>query len=225
MNACASAPAPYNRAGLSPPRRSAYHPRRRPIPVVRKPLRRGRRAELQHIGRPSHPARRLRGRRQGSIPTPVRVAVRPAVRCRHPHHPAIGLGLGRGARRVPAGLAERLPLRCHAWQCGRAGCSAWCVTARSTSPAAARAEDTGAAVPDIADEDPDPLARLVTTSEGAALHRCLEKLPQDRRSLISLAFVEGLTHSELADRLKLPLGTVKSWIRRGLASLRDCLEA
>ena len=86
-------------------------------------------------------------------------------------------------------------------------------------------EEPGIAVPDTADTDPDPLARLVTTTEGAALHRCLTTLPDDRQRLLSLAFVEGLTHSELSTRLGLPLGTVKSWIRRALAALRTCLES
>lgn len=40
-----------------------------------------------------------------------------------------------------------------------------------------------------------------------------------------MAFVDGLSHSELADRLKVPLGTVKSWIRRSLLSLRECLAS
>ena len=43
--------------------------------------------------------------------------------------------------------------------------------------------------------------------------------------VIVLAFVQGLSHSDLASRLATPLGTVKSWIRRGLAALRSCLEA
>jgi RNA polymerase sigma-70 factor, ECF subfamily len=75
------------------------------------------------------------------------------------------------------------------------------------------------------DEAPDALARLVTTAEGAALYRCLKELEEDRRRLVVLAFVEGLSHSELAARMNTPLGTVKSWIRRSLVSLRECLAS
>ena len=73
------------------------------------------------------------------------------------------------------------------------------------------------------DESPDALARLVSTSEGAALQRCLDLLDPDRRKLIIMAFVDGLSHSELATRTGAPLGTLKSWIRRSLLSLRECL--
>ena len=72
---------------------------------------------------------------------------------------------------------------------------------------------------------PDALARLVSTAEGAALHRCLNELEQERRRLVVLAFVDGLSHSDLAERLSVPLGTVKSWIRRSLIQLRGCLAS
>ncbi len=85
-------------------------------------------------------------------------------------------------------------------------------------------ETPGAEVPDTPDEDPDPLSRLIGTTEGEALHRCLQTLPPDRRQLIVLAFLDGLTHTELAQRLGQPLGTVKSWIRRALLNLKRCLE-
>jgi RNA polymerase sigma-70 factor, ECF subfamily len=75
------------------------------------------------------------------------------------------------------------------------------------------------------DGSPDALARLVSTAEGAALHRCLAALEADRRRLVVMAFVDGLSHSELATRLSVPLGTVKSWIRRSLLSLRECLAS
>ena len=73
------------------------------------------------------------------------------------------------------------------------------------------------------DDTPDALARLVGSAEGAALRRCLGLLDADRQRLVVMAFVEGLSHSELAEKLSVPLGTVKSWIRRSLLSLRECL--
>ena len=79
-------------------------------------------------------------------------------------------------------------------------------------------------MPEPMDEDPDPLERLTATRDAAALHACLSQLEADRRRLLALAFIDGLSHSEVAERLKLPLGTVKSWIRRSLQSLRLCLE-
>lgn len=85
-------------------------------------------------------------------------------------------------------------------------------------------EVTGVELPELEDDDPDPLARLLGSAEGAALHRCLEELEEERRQLIVHAFMDGLTHNELADRYGMPLGTVKSSIRRGLAGLRRCLE-
>ncbi len=78
---------------------------------------------------------------------------------------------------------------------------------------------------DIEDATPDVLSRLVATDEGAALRRCLGMLDAERRRLVVLAFVDGLSHSELAQRLEVPLGTVKSWIRRSLLSLRECLAS
>jgi RNA polymerase sigma-70 factor (ECF subfamily) len=71
--------------------------------------------------------------------------------------------------------------------------------------------------------EPDALERLGAAEDSAALKACLEELEEDRRRLIVLAFIEGLSHADLADRLRIPLGTVKSSIRRGLLKLRECL--
>jgi RNA polymerase sigma-70 factor (ECF subfamily) len=84
-------------------------------------------------------------------------------------------------------------------------------------------EVLGETLPEAADSDPDPLARLVESDDAAALHRCLGTLEDDKRRMILLAFVDGLSHSELAARLTIPLGTVKSSIRRALAALKQCL--
>jgi RNA polymerase sigma-70 factor (ECF subfamily) len=85
-------------------------------------------------------------------------------------------------------------------------------------------ETPGLEMPEQPDPDPDALARLVTGIEGAAVRRCLEEVEAPRRSLIVLAFIDGLTQSEVAARVGQPLGTVKSTIRRVLLSMRACLE-
>jgi RNA polymerase sigma-70 factor (ECF subfamily) len=62
------------------------------------------------------------------------------------------------------------------------------------------------------------------SSEQRALAQCLERLEEQRRQAVLLAFVDGYSHEEVAAQLGSPLGTVKSWIRRGLIALKDCLS-
>jgi RNA polymerase sigma factor (sigma-70 family) len=57
-----------------------------------------------------------------------------------------------------------------------------------------------------------------------ALSHCLDTLEASKRNCIVLAFVEGYTQEQIARRLETPVGTVKSWIRRGLLSLKECLS-
>ena len=85
-------------------------------------------------------------------------------------------------------------------------------------------EMTGIEMPEPIDEDPDVLSRLVASAEGSALRVCLEGVEPPRRRLVILAFIDGLTQSEIAQRVGQPLGTVKSSIRRALLSLRSCLD-
>lgn len=59
--------------------------------------------------------------------------------------------------------------------------------------------------------------------DADALAECLERLDEQRRRCLLLAFVEGYSHDELAAKLGAPLGTVKSWIRRALLALKECL--
>ena len=80
-------------------------------------------------------------------------------------------------------------------------------------------------LPELADETPDALSMTVRREDGVALRDCLSRLEEDRRGLIMMAFIDGLTHAEVAMRSRLPLGTVKSHIRRALLALRSCLEA
>lgn len=59
---------------------------------------------------------------------------------------------------------------------------------------------------------------------GPDLARCLDRLPSMQRRAVLAAYYQGMTHSELAAALGVPLGTAKSWVRRGLIELKDCLE-
>ena len=59
---------------------------------------------------------------------------------------------------------------------------------------------------------------------AATIRGCLERLQEGQRRAILLAYYHGMTHEELAARLDAPLGTVKSWVRRGLLQLRECLD-
>ena len=61
-------------------------------------------------------------------------------------------------------------------------------------------------------------------SDANALRRCLDRLDASRRRLVLMAYAHGLSHGELAAKLDVPLGTVKSWLRRSLLSLRECLQ-
>ncbi|MBI0536404.1 sigma-70 family RNA polymerase sigma factor [Roseomonas sp. KE2513] len=70
---------------------------------------------------------------------------------------------------------------------------------------------------------PEALDRLLETQEADRLRECLNALESRNRQGILLAFVHGLSHAQIAARLDLPLGTVKAWIRRGLARLKGCL--
>ncbi len=69
----------------------------------------------------------------------------------------------------------------------------------------------------------NPMDTSLASQQAWALHQCLSQLENKQREVISLAYLRDLSHSELADQLRLPLGTVKTWIRRGLDKLRDCM--
>src|SRR5689334_893876 len=74
-------------------------------------------------------------------------------------------------------------------------------------------------------EDPgaSPPQQAQAASDRVQLERCLDQLEPRRRALIRAAFFEGCTYEELATRLESPLGSIKSWIRRSLLQLRECL--
>ncbi|WP_368670129.1 sigma-70 family RNA polymerase sigma factor [Phenylobacterium aquaticum] len=77
---------------------------------------------------------------------------------------------------------------------------------------------------EIADDAPRAEALLEAAQSGEALGKCLSELDERTEKVIRTAFFEGLTYEALAHRMEAPLGTVKSWIRRGLLKLKGCLE-
>ena len=89
----------------------------------------------------------------------------------------------------------------------------------------ATGEEYDIAVEAWQDDAPGPMESLLAASEAAALARCMEQLESKQRQSIMLAFFNGLSHSELASHMKQPLGTVKTWVRRGLERLKSCLSA
>lgn len=77
----------------------------------------------------------------------------------------------------------------------------------------------------LPDETPLADALLVDAEQSAQIHKCLATLDERTQTQIRSAFFDGFTYAQLAERADVPLGTMKSWIRRGLQKLRACLEA
>ena len=90
-------------------------------------------------------------------------------------------------------------------------------------PRAELADADGSLTDNALSDNPGPLAALERVTEARALTRCLDGLEARQRQAIALAFFDGLSHAELAQHLRQPLGTVKTWVRRGLLRLKDCL--
>jgi RNA polymerase sigma-70 factor (ECF subfamily) len=76
----------------------------------------------------------------------------------------------------------------------------------------------------LAANGPGPEAQTVTNRALAALKRCLARLGEEQRQSLLLAYHEGLGPTELAARFKRPVATIKTWLRRGLLQLRECMQ-
>ena len=77
---------------------------------------------------------------------------------------------------------------------------------------------------EITDDAPLADSILETEQRNAKIHQCLGQLEERQQDAIRTAFFQGMTYAELAEARDVPLGTMKSWVRRGLSKLRRCLE-
>lgn len=75
----------------------------------------------------------------------------------------------------------------------------------------------------IAGRAPTPEQFAIATSEAARVQRCLEELDPDKRAAITGAYLDGKSYKDLAGEFEIPLNTIRTWLRRGLAALRDCV--
>ncbi|MEO7065430.1 MAG: sigma-70 family RNA polymerase sigma factor [Rhodanobacter sp.] len=85
--------------------------------------------------------------------------------------------------------------------------------------------DDPARFDELVDEQATPASDAETGQENQRLQQCLDELEPQQQSSVREAFFSGATYNELATRCKVPLGTMKSWIRRSLMQLRTCLDS
>jgi RNA polymerase sigma factor (sigma-70 family) len=119
--------------------------------------------------------------------------------------------------------------RAGAFQVGSIYPIAWLATiARNRSIDWVRASGRRATRPieeavDVADERPDQRVAAERAETVQRLYDCLDELSAPQRDAIRTAFVHGMTYAEIADSRDVPIGTMKSWVRRGLLQLRGCV--
>jgi RNA polymerase sigma-70 factor, ECF subfamily len=86
-------------------------------------------------------------------------------------------------------------------------------------------DDDDAPQRDLADPQAGPLELLARGLDAMRISGCMNGLDATQRQCLALAYYQGLSHSEVAEHIGSPLGSVKAWIRRGLDRLKNCLEA
>jgi RNA polymerase sigma-70 factor, ECF subfamily len=72
-------------------------------------------------------------------------------------------------------------------------------------------------------DEPSPLALLQKSENAGQLRRCLDGLEPEKRDLVMLAYMQGYSREELAQKFNRPVPTIKTWLHRSLAQLKDCL--
>lgn len=104
----------------------------------------------------------------------------------------------------------------------------WLITVlRRTALDRIRLVSSSASMVEISSDafDLEDVTQSLHRDTGDDVRDCVQRLEDRHRRVILLAFYSGLTHEEMARHLGVPLGTVKSWVRRGLARLKSCLDA
>lgn len=91
---------------------------------------------------------------------------------------------------------------------------------RSRKPVHNELDEAG----EIADSGPDPEDTALQRDEGRRIDTCMQELEADRAAAVRKAYVEGLSYQELADMFAVPLNTMRTWLRRSLLKLRECME-
>jgi RNA polymerase sigma-70 factor (ECF subfamily) len=139
-------------------------------------------------------------------------------------------GERQGAEDVLQDVYVTIWKRAGAYEPGRASPISWLATiARNRAIDWRRSQKRRPAMtveeaPPLPDPSPGGEALLLLDEEERRLHACLSRLSEAQARTIRTAFFDGVTYAELAERGGVPLGTVKSWVRRGLARLKECLD-
>lgn len=84
--------------------------------------------------------------------------------------------------------------------------------------------DDGDGLDDLADTRRSALSDLVAEGEARRAVRCFEELEKDRAAAVQGAYLDGLSYEALADKFNVPLNTMRTWLRRSLLKLRECLD-
>ena len=84
--------------------------------------------------------------------------------------------------------------------------------------------DDIADVPGLRDHGPTPEQAALQSSERAQIDACLDELEQDRAAAVRGAYLDGFSYQELASRHEVPLNTMRTWLRRSLLKLKECLS-
>lgn len=105
----------------------------------------------------------------------------------------------------------------------------WLITiARNHAIDRLRARRTGGAqldeAVDLADDRPGPESLAMASSDRARIVDCMGQLPSDRSEAVRRAYLEGETYAELAARFDVPINTMRTWLRRSLLKLKECLS-